>query len=92
MDFKNLPLGQKTTYVRSYDSSLLVSLNREDARKRVGVDLNPDSFYGLDCWTAYELSWLNSSGVPQNHRINFCFSNPSCYQLRILRTKIQDYD
>ena len=77
MDFKNLPLGQKTTYVRSYDSSLLVSLNREDARKRVGVDLNPDSFYGLDCWTAYELSWLNSSGVPQNSILYASYSSSS---------------
>ena len=66
MNFKDLPLGKKTKYPRNYDPSLLVALDRKEARNRVGIKLNSSSFYGLDSWTAYELSWLNSHGLPEN--------------------------
>ena len=66
MNFKDLPLGKKINYPRNYDSSLLVAIDREEARNRAGINLNSSSFYGLDSWTAYELSWLNSHGLPEN--------------------------
>ena len=66
MDLDKLPLGKKITYPDMYDPSLLVGISREESRNRSGVTLKPNSFYGLDSWTAYELSWLNLEGVPKN--------------------------
>ena len=66
LDLDKLPLGKKITYPDKYDPSLLVGISREESRNRSGVTLEPNSFYGLDSWTAYELSWLNLEGVPKN--------------------------
>ena len=66
MDLDKLPLGKKVTYPEKYDSSLLVGISREKSRNRSGVTLDPNSFYGLDSWTAYELSWLGLDGIPKN--------------------------
>jgi len=66
LDLDKLPLGKKITYPEKYDPSLLVGISREESRNRSGVTLEPNSFYGLDSWTAYELSWLNLDGIPKN--------------------------
>ena len=66
LDLDKLPLGKKITYPEKYDPSLLVGISREESRNRSGVTLEPNSFYGLDSWTAYELSWLNFDGIPKN--------------------------
>lgn len=63
-ELAGLTLGQKTEYSNQYDASLLQpvprSLNRDD------LALNGDlPFIGHDIWTMYELSWLNSNGLPQ---------------------------
>lgn len=58
------PLGQKTAYVSSYDASLLFPIPRAESRKHLGIDGDP-SFYGVDVWTGYELSWLNLKGKPE---------------------------
>jgi 7-cyano-7-deazaguanine reductase len=57
------PLGQKTAYVSDYDASLLFSIPRSESRKSLGLNDNLP-FYGLDIWTGYEISWLNSKGKP----------------------------
>ncbi|MBE8597447.1 NADPH-dependent 7-cyano-7-deazaguanine reductase QueF [Xenorhabdus sp. BG5] len=60
-----LTLGKPTPYRDNYDPTLLQavprSMNREPLR------LFPDNlpFHGADIWTMYELSWLNTRGVPQ---------------------------
>ena len=77
MDFQDLPLGKKTKYPKSYDPSLLVGINREEARARSGIKLNLSSFYGLDSWTAYELSWLNSKRLPKNGILYASYSSSS---------------
>ncbi|WP_394247928.1 NADPH-dependent 7-cyano-7-deazaguanine reductase QueF [Vibrio profundi] len=63
-ELAGLTLGQKTEYSNQYDASLLQpvprSLNRDDLA--LGGDL---PFVGHDIWTMYELSWLNSKGLPQ---------------------------
>ncbi len=66
LDLDKLPLGKKITYPEKYDPSLLVGISREESRNRSGVTLEPNSFYGLDSWTAYEFSWLSLEGVPKN--------------------------
>ena len=63
-ELAGLTLGQSTEYKDQYDPSLLQpvprSLNRDDLA--LGDDL---PFTGYDIWTLYELSWLNSKGLPQ---------------------------
>ncbi|WP_261833811.1 NADPH-dependent 7-cyano-7-deazaguanine reductase QueF [Vibrio ishigakensis] len=63
-ELAGLTLGQKTEYASQYDPSLLQpvprSLNRDDLE--LGDEL---PFVGEDIWTLYELSWLNSNGLPQ---------------------------
>ncbi|CAH7142263.1 7-cyano-7-deazaguanine reductase [Vibrio chagasii] len=63
-ELAGLTLGQKTEYSNQYDASLLQpvprSLNRDD------LALNGElPFVGHDIWTIYELSWLNTNGLPQ---------------------------
>ncbi|UXI01824.1 NADPH-dependent 7-cyano-7-deazaguanine reductase QueF [Photobacterium sp. TY1-4] len=63
-ELAGLTLGQQTEYKDQYDASLLQpvprSLNRDD------LDLGESlPFTGYDIWTLYELSWLNSKGLPQ---------------------------
>lgn len=63
-ELAGLTLGKKTDYANQYDPSLLQpvprSLNRDDLN--LGGEL---PFKGCDIWTLYELSWLNSKGLPQ---------------------------
>ncbi|KGK21085.1 7-cyano-7-deazaguanine reductase [Vibrio navarrensis] len=63
-ELAGLTLGKKTEYATQYDASLLQpvprSLNRNDLQ--LGANL---PFVGHDIWTLYELSWLNSKGLPQ---------------------------
>ena len=63
-ELSGLTLGQKTEYSHQYDASLLQpvprSLNRDDLE--LAGDL---PFKGCDIWTLYEISWLNSNGLPQ---------------------------
>jgi len=63
-ELAGLTLGKKTDYSTQYDPSLLQpvprSLNRDDLN--LGDEL---PFKGCDIWTLYELSWLNSKGLPQ---------------------------
>lgn len=61
-DSKN-PLGKTTEYPQQYDASLLFGIPRADGRvaNGLGHDL---PFQGVDIWTHYELSWLDSTGKP----------------------------
>ena len=63
-DYQETQLGKETAYTDCYDPSLLCPIPRVKARQAqsVGAAVN---FKGLDLWTAYELSWLNSNGLPQ---------------------------
>ncbi len=63
-ELAGLTLGKKTEYANQYQPELLQpvprSLNRDDLE--LGKTL---PFQGCDIWTLYELSWLNSKGLPQ---------------------------
>lgn len=66
------PLGHKTSYFSSYDSSLLFPIARHASRELLGItSILP--FYGYDVWTGYELSWLNILGKPQVAVAEFIF-------------------
>ena len=56
----NVQLGGQQSYPENYDPSLLVSIARSASRS----SLKCKQFNGVDLWTCYELSWLDSSGKP----------------------------
>ncbi len=58
------PLGKSTIYSSQYDPELLFAISRADSREK--LDLGTElPFTGVDFWNAWELTWLNESGVPQ---------------------------
>ncbi len=64
-NFDKLPLGKSVQYQSSYDPALLCPIPRQLARDKLGIDCQPLPFKGGDIWNAYELSWLNTRGLPQ---------------------------
>lgn len=61
----HLTLGKETPYQDHYDPSLLQAVPRSLNRQQINIDSNVLPFIGADIWTLYELSWLNSKGLPQ---------------------------
>jgi 7-cyano-7-deazaguanine reductase len=57
------PLGKHTAYVNEYDPHLLFSIPRAEKRAELGITESLP-FFGMDVWTAYEISWLNLKGKP----------------------------
>ncbi len=57
------PLVKKNAYINQYDPSLLWPIARVENRNKIGIH-GKLPFHGVDIWTAYELSWLNSNGKP----------------------------
>lgn len=62
---QDLPLGKSVDYPSAYDASLLFPIPRSAARQEIGVKSGMLPFQGWDLWNAYEMSWLNSNGLPQ---------------------------
>ena len=58
------PLGKETKYSDTFDPGLLFPISRSQARAPLGIR-EPLPFVGLDRWTCFELSWLNTEGIPQ---------------------------
>ena len=63
-DYQETQLGKETAYADCYDPSLLCPIARVKARQNQFGSTSV-RFKGIDLWTAYELSWLNSNGLPQ---------------------------
>ena len=59
---KQAPLGREVSYPTAYDPSLLFPIEREPNRSSLTL---PGPWYGADIWNAYEVSWLNSRGLPR---------------------------
>ncbi len=58
------PLGKPTSYADQYDPGLLFAIPRAESRAALALG-NDLPFNGCDIWTAWEITWLNASGVPQ---------------------------
>ena len=58
------PLGEATAYPDEYSPDLLYAIARIDAREALGLDAGLP-FHGTDIWNAWELTWLNTNGLPQ---------------------------
>jgi 7-cyano-7-deazaguanine reductase len=66
-------LGKSVTYPERYDPAVLVPIPRTAARQLLGLANDNLPFCGADIWNAYELSWLDSKGLPQVARARFVF-------------------
>ncbi|RXS44212.1 NADPH-dependent 7-cyano-7-deazaguanine reductase QueF [Idiomarina sp. 29L] len=60
----HLNLGQHTEYPNQYDANQLQAVPRSLNREPIGIT-GKLPFDGVDQWTGYELSWLNTNGLPQ---------------------------
>jgi 7-cyano-7-deazaguanine reductase len=69
----NIPLGKASAYVSRYDPTLLCPFPRQVKRNEIGV-VGDLPFSGIDLWNGYELSWLNSNGMPQVAMARFSFA------------------
>ena len=63
-DLRAAPLGHLTEYPDTYDPALLFTVPRADTREWIGID-GALPFDGVDVWTAYEHTWLDTKGKPQ---------------------------
>lgn len=79
----NSPLGKKITYVSEYAPQLLFPIPRIGKRDEINV---PETlpFFGFDTWNAYEVSWLNTKGKPQNAIVRF---DINCQSVNIVESK-----
>lgn len=79
----NSPLGKKITYVSEYAPQLLFPIPRIGKRDEINVpEILP--FFGFDTWNAYEVSWLNTKGKPQNAIVRF---DINCRSVNIVESK-----
>jgi len=61
----DLPLGKSVIYPSAYDATLLFPIPRSGARQEIDLSTPHLPFEGWDLWNAYEMSWLNTKGLPQ---------------------------
>ncbi|MEY4643086.1 MAG: hypothetical protein RLZZ227_3080 [Pseudomonadota bacterium] len=64
-------LGKVVDYPEHYAPGLLMPIARAENRAKLGVDPAQLPFRGADVWNAYELSWLDTKGLPQVARGRF---------------------
>ncbi|MFW2422098.1 MAG: NADPH-dependent 7-cyano-7-deazaguanine reductase QueF [Porticoccaceae bacterium] len=64
-DYRDTALGDTTDYPSHYDAGLLYPIARQRGRDELAIQSTALPFAGFDLWTAYELSWLQSNGLPQ---------------------------
>ena len=66
-----LPLGKEVVYPDQYDPGLLHPISRGPGRASLSAKMRwssgetPLPFWGWDLWRGYELSWLDSRGLPK---------------------------
>jgi 7-cyano-7-deazaguanine reductase len=82
--YHDLLLGKDTTYSSEYDPDLLCPIDRQIGRDALAIPKGQLPFTGVDHWTAYELSWLNSRGKPVVATADFCFD---CRSPAIIESK-----
>lgn len=73
------PLGKKSTYVSVYTPSLLCPIPRKEGRDALQIDSESLPFRGMDVWTGYELSWLDTKGKPHVAVGHFFFPCTSAF-------------
>ncbi|WP_321325498.1 NADPH-dependent 7-cyano-7-deazaguanine reductase QueF [Thiomicrorhabdus sp.] len=76
---KDSLLGKSTPYCGVYNPELLFPIPRQEKRDEINVSIGNLPFVGLDIWTAFEVSWLNSKGKPVVAIAEFAFPADSEY-------------
>ena len=76
---KDSLLGKSTPYCGVYNPKLLFPIPRQEKRDELNISLGNLPFVGLDIWTAFEVSWLNSKGKPVVAIAEFAFPVDSEY-------------
>lgn len=87
-------LGQTTPYCSQYDPSLLFPIPRQEKRDELGIESNSLPFNGLDIWTAFEISWLNSKGKPVVRIAEFAFqaSSPNLIESKSFKLYLNSFN
>ena len=80
----SIPLGKETDYQFEYNPTLLFPIARKMGRDVIGIEGNNLPFQGFDRWTAFELSWLNPQGRPEQAIAEFDFA---CTAPNIIESK-----
>lgn len=90
---KNIPLGKTTEYVSEYDPALLCPFPRKVKRDELGLS-SVLPFSGCDLWNGYELSWLNSKGMPQVAMAIFYFAceSPSLIESKSFKLYLNSFN
>jgi 7-cyano-7-deazaguanine reductase len=84
-DYSDTELGKATDYSSSYDPSLLDPIPRATAREQLEAIGGPlPDFIGVDLWTGFEVSWLNTHGMPQVAIVEFLVP---CTSVNIVESK-----
>jgi len=61
---EKIPLGRTTAYPELYSPGLLYAIARTGNREALGLGVDLP-FHGTDIWNAWELTWLDTDGLPQ---------------------------
>ncbi|WP_130538446.1 NADPH-dependent 7-cyano-7-deazaguanine reductase QueF [Thiomicrorhabdus indica] len=87
-------LGQHTPYCSEYDPSLLFPIPRQEKRDELGIKANSLPFNGLDIWTAFEISWLNTKGKPVVRIAEFAFqvSSPNLIESKSFKLYLNSFN
>ena len=78
-------LGKETEYPTTYSPEVLFPISRAEAREKYA---HVDGIYqGKDWWHVFEISWLNSKGIPQVAigRIELPASSPKLIESKSLK-------
>ncbi len=91
---QDLPLGQTVSYPQAYDATLLFPIARAGARHEIGLSGQALPFNGWDLWNAYEMSWLNSKGLPQVAllRIKVPCSSPNIIESKSFKLYLNSFN
>jgi len=88
----SLPLGKEIENTGNYTPSLLCAIERRDARDAASVP-EPLPFLGEDVWNCYELTWLDTQGMPQisGVRIQAPCSTPCIVESKSLKLYLNSF-
>jgi len=89
---EEMPLGRATAYPEQYSPHLLYAIARTDSRAALGLgDELP--FHGVDIWNAWELTWLDSGGLPQvgTAEIRVPASSPNIIESKSLKLYLNSF-
>ena len=63
-ELADLALGKTSVYPEHFDERQLQGVPRKLNRDDIQLTAQSLPFSGVDCWTGYEISWLNDKGKP----------------------------